>query len=352
MRYPSQVGAINRTLTLRKSRTFISHIGLLRILKVLLRNPIKLINLMQVFFSYIFLRGRIWGVPPVLILEPTTFCQLHCPLCTRESENFKRNNKHMDIGLIEKLLQECGNRLCVVFLYYQGEPFLHPEIMKIIELFKEYDVIVNISTNGNYKEDISKAVVRSGLDHIVFAIDGDTQEIYEKYRVGGSLNVLLSNIEKLSKAKKALGARNPFIEARLVALKHNVERIYGVKALLDKYGVDCFSVKRCFIDEEEFPDRMSFRSDSFRKVDAMAPRSCYYLWLFFSVLVNGEVSQCCWDAKGEFVLGNINTDSIFTILNKLDFIKTRLAVRHNPARVPMCISVQCDMNSENWYTVS
>lgn len=288
-----------------------------------------------------------WGVPPVLILEPTTFCQLHCPLCIRESKDFKRSNKHMNIKLVEKLLRECGSRLCVVILHNQGEPFLHPEIIKIIELFRKYDIIVKISTNGNYKEDISKAIVRSGLDHIIFDIDGDTQEVYEKYRIGGSLDVVLSNLKKLSEAKKEYNSRTPFIDARVIAMKHNIERIDYIKRLLDNYDIDLFTIKKSVIrDEDEFEGAMSFIPDVFQRDRYKVPQSCHYPWINFCVLVNGEVSPCCYDEKGELILGDIQKDSIRSILNNSSYIKMRQLMKNNPMKVPMC--AKCDISGDNY----
>lgn len=329
----------------------INEIGVLRLSRVLLLNPMKAVNLLQVFISYFFLKGRMWGIPPVLILETTTACQLRCPLCMIASNNFNRRNEHMDIDLIEKLLQECGNRICAALLYIVGEPFLHPEIMKIIKLFKEHDIIVKISTNGNYSKDISEEIVRSGLDYIIFGVDGDNQEAYAKYRVGGSLNSLLSNIEKLAETKKALGSKKPFIEARLICMEHNIERIDLVKELLNNYDIDLFTIKKCDIgNEDEFPGAISFIPDSFRRAGPGILRSCDLLWTNFCVLVDGKVVPCCNDDKGEFVFGDTRKDSITSILNSSKFIKLRQLMKDNRMAIPMCAKCRTDCSRYSYNT--
>ncbi|HQP92209.1 MAG TPA: radical SAM protein, partial [Candidatus Omnitrophota bacterium] len=317
--------------------SMINQIGLLRFLKIIILHPVKLINLFQVGISYVFLNGKMWGIPPVLMLEVSTFCQLRCPLCIREDPEFSRSNKNIDISLIKKFLEKYGRRLCVVLLYNQGEPFLHPEFLEIVKLFKKYDCFVKVSTNGNYKNIDPHAIVSSGLDHIIFDVDGDDQETYEKYRVGGSLKTVIDNIGSLCNAKKELRSGSPYIEARLIAFSHNIHRIDSVNALLKSLAIDAFTVKKSLIrDEKTFKGSSGFIPDRFNRLKGKRPKSCFYLWVYFCILIDGSLSPCCYDELGRVVLGNFSNDLDKDIFNAQEYIGLRKKVKAGPETLALC----------------
>jgi MoaA/NifB/PqqE/SkfB family radical SAM enzyme len=319
--------------------------GLGRFVRHLLRHPFKLINLARVAASFLLARGKIWGVPPVLILEPTTHCQLKCPLCVQEDGAFKRRDQHMSLGAVKTLLAECGRFVSMALLYNQGEPFLHPQVLEIIRLLKSHAVFVKISTNGNYRKDIAEDLVASGCDHIIFSIDGDTQEVYEKYRKGGDLERVLENMRRIVKARASARSRTPFLEARLVLMAHNEGRVRKVRDLAMALGIDAFSVKKCIHrDPAHFKESGVFMPSAYaRKKGAGVPVSCYLPWVYFCVLVDGQISPCCYD---EF--GSLKEESLKDILNKPAFIQWRSMVKSNPSRVALC--QDCDIADDFYLT--
>ena len=49
-------------------------------------------------------------------------------------------------------------------------------------------------------------------------MDGMTQKIYEKYRVGGDLLLLKNNLEKMTKVKEQFRFKTPIIELQLILI--------------------------------------------------------------------------------------------------------------------------------------
>jgi len=323
----------------------IGQAGVGRVLGTILRHPAKLWNLVRVGLSFLLTRSRIWGYPPVLILETTTYCQLRCPLCIREHPRFDRGNIHLSLEAIDQLLKECGRQLCLVLLYNQGEPFLHPDVLKIIRLFKSYGVIVKISTNGNFSSPSPKELIDSGCDHVIFDVDGDTQETYERYRVGGSLDRLMENIRGLAEERRRRSARVPFIEARLIAMPHNWSGVARVKDLVDTAGADTFTIKKCMVrDTKTFKGSAAFIPDDFNRVGVKIPKKCRYPWIFSSILVNGTVSPCCYDELGAFGMGNIHQKTLRSILDSPEYLRARGTIRRAPQDHPLC--KQCDIEGD------
>ena len=61
--------------------------------------------------------------------------------------------------------------------------------------------------------------------------------------------------------------------------------------------------------------------------DAAAPKYCVPLFETFTILSNGNVVPCCFDLKGELVLGNIYKESIFDIWNNEKYSEIRINFR-------------------------
>lgn len=68
-----------------------------------------------------------------------------------------------------------------------GEPFIKPNLCKMLKYAADAGLFVHLHTNGNLSSSrihVDELVV-SGLRLLTISIDRATQETYEKYRVGG-----------------------------------------------------------------------------------------------------------------------------------------------------------------------
>ena len=65
---------------------------------------------------------------------------------------------------------------------------------------------LNIEMNEKYAADI----IKSGLAFLSVSIDGSTQDVYQQYRRGGNLSLVLRNIDMLNEQKKSLKQRPLF----------------------------------------------------------------------------------------------------------------------------------------------
>jgi len=84
--------------------------------------------------------------------------------------------------------------------------------------------------NSNFNAPVDgERLVRSGLDHLVISGDGITQEVYEKYRVDGKINLVLDNLRKIVNAKKKYGSKLPYIEWQCLVTKWNEAQLDDIK---------------------------------------------------------------------------------------------------------------------------
>ena len=168
------------------------------------------------------------GWPTHLQIEPTTYCNLRCLLCPVNT-GLNRPCGHMDFRIFQKVVDEVGEYVFFILLWDWGEPFLNPQIYDMIRYARERGIKLVSSTNGHLfaQSDHAERVVRSGLDTLIVALDGITQESYEKYRQGGELDAVLTGIRTIVAWKRALNSDTPVINLRFLVMRHNEHDAYS-----------------------------------------------------------------------------------------------------------------------------
>ncbi len=82
------------------------------------------------------------------------------------------------------------------------EPLLHPQFQEMLRYSKKKGLRVDFNTNANsLTEEKAKAILESGLDKIVFSVDGVSAATYEKVRRGGNYDRVLRNIKRFTHLK-------------------------------------------------------------------------------------------------------------------------------------------------------
>ena len=146
-------------------------------------------------------------------IELNNICNLSCTLCQRnnpEMDYYLKQKNHLDYDALLKTLDKCKNLKNVYLFGNLSEPVLYYNFLNLIKELKKRNLNLTISTNGNpYSETFWKDFGNSldSNDTCIFAIDGSTQEKYQKYRVGGKLEKVLENYITFcdwTQAKKAI----------------------------------------------------------------------------------------------------------------------------------------------------
>src|SRR6476646_12140832 len=109
---------------------------------------------------------------------------------------------------IDQLYKE----LSYLVFYFQGEPYLNPDFLDMVQYASSKKIYTATSTNAHYLNDENaRRTVESGLDRLIISLDGTTQEVYSQYRIGGDLNKVLEGARNIVKWKRELKSKTPFI---------------------------------------------------------------------------------------------------------------------------------------------
>lgn len=156
-------------------------------------------------------RAVVMNEPPeILLIEPTVNCNLNCPtpcgINFPRSAACRRNARVMPLNLFKKIIDGLKENIKNIGLFNYGEPFMHPQISEMIEYTRQKcpDTHLSASTNGMplANEELLRKITYSGIDQLLFSVDGATQDTYEKYRRGGNLEAILKAMEKIIRLRK------------------------------------------------------------------------------------------------------------------------------------------------------
>jgi tungsten cofactor oxidoreducase radical SAM maturase len=193
-----------------------------------------------------------------LYVEPTTHCNLKCHTCIRNV--WEDQGGHMGMETFQTLMQQIGEfpQLDRVVFVGFGEPFIHPQILEMINLVHQRDLDVTIISNGLLLDKpILREVVQLGVDRLVISLDGVTPETYAGVR-GASLAKVLDNIRILNEVKSELGSLFPALGIEFVALKSNIPELDRMSELASKLNATSVLVSNVLAYTDEMRDEILY----------------------------------------------------------------------------------------------
>jgi radical SAM protein with 4Fe4S-binding SPASM domain len=282
----------------------------------------KIFNWLFANLSMLFKTEAPLGFPTHVQIEPASICNLRCHMCP-VTIGMNRCTGCLDFSVYKTFIDEVGDYLFAIVLWDWGEPFLHPKIFNIISYATRKNIKVVTSTNGHFltMEDNADRIIQSGLDGIIIAVDGITQNTYEQFRKGGDLEKVLEGIRTLVERKRALNSKTPFINLRSVAMKHNESELPEIRTKAELLGVDAFSIKSFdyFYSYESENQRSDFLPENKRlwrwilddKGLPLRRRKnlCTALWLSPLIHSNGRVCSCWMDKDEKHPLGDLSNST-------------------------------------------
>ncbi len=311
----------------------------------------KVINLLRVEYRRARNNPNLRGLYPwSLVVDISNVCNLRCPLCTMGQRRLIPRENLMSLENYVSLVEPLRDYLFLVFLYNWAEPFFNRDIYKIIRWNTQARLATFVSSNLNVTID-AEELVRSGLQQLVISGDGITQDVYEKYRVGGNLAQVLENLKNLVAAKRRLKSRLPYIEWQCLVTRYNEGQLDEIKRTILGLGAD--EVRFANLNLFSADDRAAARRDwlpqnpAYRAFAAESPRResertvrrpCYWLWRTAVINANGGAMPCCLFDVPDW--GNALTEPFGTLWNNERFDAARK--RSSPSGGPPQQQLVCD----------
>lgn len=313
--------------------------------------PLKVVNWVQLISSFYltkWLKKPIqWGLPMTISIEPTTACNLRCPECPSGLRSFTRDTGNLKSDFFSRIIDQLHSRLTYLIFYFQGEPYINPEFLDMVQYAHRKNIYTITSTNGHFLNDENaKKTVESGLDRMIISVDGTTQEVYENYRKKGKLDVVLQGARNMVKWKKALNSATPHLIFQFLVVKPNEHQIDEVHQLAKEIGVDEVKLKSAQIYDYKQGNELIPTLDKYSRYRKQPDGSyvvknnllnhCWKLWHACVITWDGMVVPCCFDKDASHRLGDLKQNSFKSIWQSSHYQNFRSTLLKGRDQIDIC----------------
>jgi len=193
---------------------------------------------------------------------------------------------------------------------WRGEVSINPFLVEAIKYAKQKGILeVAINTNGLPKQqDLLIECVKSGLDRIIFSVDGFSKETFETVRIGANYEKLIENINDLLKYKKNNNLVKPFVRVQMVRTNVNQHEVSDYI----EYWTDRVDDVRV----NDVMDRGQGTELMMGDQVAIGRTRCPQPFQRMIIGRDGRVSPCCADWNQEYIIGDTSKESLLDIWNE------------------------------------
>ena len=303
------------------------------------------------------------GYPYMLQIEPSSRCNLKCPLCPVGRNELGRPRMDMPLADFKAIIDDTRRWLMLAVLWDWGEPFANPQLPEMIRYASDADIRTVTSTNAHYldNDDYTASILSSGLSTLIVAIDSIHDAQYQAYRVGGQLERAIKGLKKVTGLKKKLGSRT-LINLRMVVMRHNEKEIGRLRRLAREVGADRFTVKTLnpscgdvSMDGELVPlnkklRRFEYRGETWERIPVTA--ACERVMTMANIFSNGDVVPCCYDFDSALKIGSIHDAPFSRIWLSPEYREVRRRIHERRAEIPRCRNCHINflLSKAGWFT--
>jgi len=313
--------------------------------------PKRLANAWNIWNSYQHStrkgKSSIKGLPISMAIEPTTACNLRCPECPSGLRSFTRPTGKLTTGLFKKMITDVKEHLIYLTFYFQGEPYLNPQFLDMVNIAAKNNIYTTTSTNAHFLDaPNSQKTVQSGLNRLIISIDGASQSTYESYRKAGDLKKVLEGTRNILKWRKKLKSKSPKVIWQFLVVKPNEHEVPKIKQLAKEFGVDKVAFKTAQIYDYEKGNELiptiekyaRYRSNGDGTFSIKNPlaNKCWKMWQSCVITWDGQVIPCCFDKDASHSMGNIQEKSFKEIWNSKPYDAFRNALLTSRSEIAIC----------------
>ena len=258
----------------------------------------------EAFLQGVESRQQELAFPAQVVIETTAACNLSCSHCGHGV--MRRPKGHMRMALYKKLVDEIAVVApnTEVWPTFYGEAFvLDYRLFYMLEYAKKRGLTnLVLNTNGTrFDAEVAEWIVDSGLDVIMFSLDGFSAPVFESIRVGANRDEVFANVERLLAIKARRGSATPKVEVQYSVMEQNEHEVDAFRAYWLARGAHV-KIREKF-SWTGVVDAPNLNPGVRRIACPWALRTCAIHW-------NGDMVACAVDYEGQFVAGNLADRSI------------------------------------------
>lgn len=264
-----------------------------------------------------------------IYVEITNICNLSCSFCSKV-EKKKRMMTKEEFAHILSEIKEYTN---VIYLHVKGEPLLHPNIIEFLNIAKEYNINVNLTTNGVlFPEKVEALSNCSCLKKINFSLHSENNVKDYLNNIFDAVKLLPENVTiiyRLWTLKNGeFDEKSTEIVEKIIDYYNLSERI--VEKLKNENNIKIAST--IYVDKDnEFiwpDDKICEKNEGY----------CPALKTQIAILSDGTVVPCCLDSNGKIPLGNIYVESFEDIIKSKKTTELKKSFQDRKPTEQLCLN--------------
>ncbi len=228
-------------------------------------------------------------------VEITNNCNLNCSFC----KGTKKDKRFISVDNFKIILDKLDGYTKYLYFHVMGEPLLHPDINKLIELASER-YFINITTNGYL---IDRIKGNRGIRQLNISLHSYDSKLVD---LDTYMNKIFEVVDDISEVTY-VSFRMWVDSVNKLDIIHKLEDKYGKKIGEERHLKLANNIYFDIEDEFAWPD---MNNDFYSEVG-----SCMGCRSHIGILVDGTVVPCCLDSDGVIDLGNIYKNEINDIIN-------------------------------------
>ena len=219
-------------------------------------------------------------------------CNLRCIMCEEHSiysscqskrQEEGKPRRRMDINLIRKVLEESKNTpLREIIPSTMGEPLLYRHFEEIIDLCHQYQVKLNLTTNGTFPRlgavAWAKKIVPIGSD-VKISWNGATKSTSELIMIGSNFEKRLQNVKDFIRVRDEIagqGGNFCRVTFQLTFIELGLEELPDVIKLAAKLGVNRVKGHHLWVFTKEMESQSLRRTeDSIKHWNEIVEKALY-----------------------------------------------------------------------------
>ena len=267
-------------------------------------------------------------IPERIQLEAVFGCNASCIMCPVNIPS-KREKGVMSQELFQKIIDEMApfkDRIDKLDLWGLGEPLLDRNLYQKIKYAKSKGFRnLAIATNADLlKEEYQQLVLESGLDTVIFSIDGSTKATHENIRVNTHFDNVIDNARSIIDKRNRGSYRTRFV-FRFIRQETNkqewgaFQEYWKSKIATDRGDIIIGYDAHSWGGEIPLPE-----GESLERTPEIERKPCHHVYDRLIVLHDGTVPLCCSDLHhARYALGNVKEASPIEIFNNAYIGKIR-----------------------------
>ncbi len=249
------------------------------------------------------------ALPDLIYVEMAMACNFGCKMCpVPESRKLMdgRAPSIMKPNTFALVLKSIGDRPRHLWLTQLGEPMLNKHLTDYVRAAKAQGHHVGFTTNGSLMtEEKARDLLSAGVDHVVFSFDGATKKTFEKIRIGGNFDDVVSNIRRFAALNQQL--RLPenrcTVQVDMIVSDLTEPEVDDFHAMWKDVALTQAIPIDDWAGQLDLPDDFGKPRTSREEIKRYA---CDLLWNTAYVSAEGNAMMCCHDYKQRSKLPNVH----------------------------------------------